>query len=76
MAYKSTLLSSLIQIRYESPIDTPSDLDNSGMHAIMAADKVFDKVFATDPRDAMKNMQNRTIIYAYNGSVPQEIWTM
>ena len=59
MAYKSTLLSSLIQIRYESPIDTLSDLDNSGLHILIPGGSPVDKAFATDPRDIMQNIFNR-----------------
>ena len=78
MAYKSTLLSSLIQIRYESPIDTLSDLDNSGLHILIPGGSPVDKAFATDPRDVMKDIQNRTIIYNLMEAVndPSIVWAM
>ena len=76
MAYKSTLLSSLIQIRYEIPIDTVNDLDKSGLPALVAGGSPVDKALATDPREVIKDIFNRTVIFPYNGTVPQFVWNM
>ena len=76
MAYKSTLLSSLIQIRYEIPIDNVNDLAKSGLPALVAGGSPVDKAFATDPREVIQDIFNRSIIFPYNGTVPQFAWNM
>ena len=72
LAYKSTLLSSLIKIRYESTIDTLCDLDKSALPALIPAGTPATQAFATDPREIMKSIFNRSIIYPFNGRIPPE----
>ena len=76
LAYKSTLLSSLVQIRYERPIDTLSDLHDSSLPALIAGSSPFTQAFATDPRKTMQDIFKRSIVYPYNGTVPKEIKQM
>ena len=70
MAYKSTLLSSLIKIRYETPIVTLSDLEKSGLPVLMTEGSPVVEVLATDPRESIKNIFNRRIIFPFNGTIP------
>ena len=63
MAYKSTLLSSLVTIRYESTIDTVNDLVQSGLPALIPNNTAVQYMFASDPRKEMKNVYNRSIIF-------------
>ena len=70
MAYKSTLLSSLIQIRYEPPIVTLSDLEKSGLPLLIPDGSPVVEALAIDPRESMKNIFNRSIIFPYNGTIP------
>ena len=76
MAYKSTLLSSLIQIRYETPIDTLSDLEKSGLQVLIADGSPLVEAFLTDPRESMKKISNRINTYTYNGKVPPYVIKM
>ena len=76
MAYKSTLLSSLIQIRYETPIDTLSDLEKSGLQVLIPDGSPLVEAFSTDPRESMKKISNRINTYPYNGKVPPYVIKM
>ena len=73
MAYKSTLLSSLIQIRYENTIDTLIDLENSGLPVFYTDNTPPQRKFASDPRQIMKNIYNKSIPFPFNGTVPYQL---
>ena len=53
LGYKSTLLSTLIPIRYESTIDTLLDMAESGLPLTIPRATTFQKLIATDPRPSM-----------------------
>ena len=76
MAYKSTLLSSLITIRYEDAINTLNDLVDSGIPALIPRDTPIDKKFANDPRKIINKIYKNSHIYPYNGTPPSYIWDM
>ena len=76
MAYKSTLLSSLITERYERPIDTIIDLERSGLPILLPSNTPLPTMFATDPRRIMQKIYNNSITYPFNGRPPAFIWEM
>ena len=63
MAYNSTLLSSLITIRYEDPIDSLTDLEASGLPFLMHKNSWIEKMFANDNRQLWKNIYNNGELY-------------
>ena len=65
MAYKSTLLSTLVTIRYNKPIDTLADLDSSGLPFLLAKGSTNIKWFENDQRPIMKNIYNTSIVVEY-----------
>lgn len=68
LGYMSTLLSQLVAIRYENPIDTIDDLDKSGLPLLIPEGTGVDNLIGKDPRPAVKRIFNRSMIYPYNGS--------
>jgi hypothetical protein len=65
---RSTLLATLIPIRYEDTINTIDDLDKSQMPFIIPGKTAPHILVATDPRPAMQRIFNRSIIIPYNGT--------
>ena len=63
--YKSTLLSTLITIRYEKPINTLADLDRSGLSLLLARGAAGQKIIESDPRPIMKKIYNTSIVVEY-----------
>ena len=70
LGYKSTLLSTLIAIRYEKTIETVQDLDNSGLPYLVPAKTAPHVLVMTDPRPAVKRIAKRVELYPFNGTVP------
>ena len=68
LGYMSTLLSQLVAIRYENPIDTIDDLDNSGLPLLIPGGTGIENMIANDPKPAVKRIYSRSIIYPLNGS--------
>ena len=64
--YKSTLLSTLVTIRYTKPIDTLADLDRSGLPLVMAAGLAEQQAFENDQREMMKRIYSRSILFQFN----------
>ena len=60
--YKSKLLSTLVTIRYNKPINTLADLDRSGLPLVIAEGSVDHHLFENDQRDLMKQIFNRSIV--------------
>ena len=60
LSYKSTLLSTLIPIRYESAIDTLQDMAESGLPFTVPRATTIHKLIATDPRPSMKSIYKRS----------------
>ena len=69
-AYKSTLLSSLIPIRYDATIDTLKEMEQSGLPLLIVKPTTLQKLIASDPRDAMKQVYKRSILYPWAPSEP------
>ena len=72
-AYESTLLSSLVTIRYEDTIDSINDLDKSGLPLLMMEASSAFEFFSTDSRPIMGRIFNRSIFFSASDGVPQ--WT-
>ena len=70
LGYLSTLLSQLVAIRYENPIDTIDDLDKSGLPLLIAGGTGLQAMMANDPKPAVMRIYNRSLIYPFNGSYP------
>ena len=64
--YKSTLLSTLITIRYEKPINTLADLDRSGLSLLLARGAAGQKIIESDPRPIMKKIYSRSIVFEHS----------
>ena len=71
LAYKSMLLSSLIPIRYETTIDTLEDMEESGLPMLIVNSTTMHKLIASDPRDAMKQVYRRSILFPFSPTEPQ-----
>ena len=75
MGYKSTLLSTLIPIRYESTIDTPEDLEESGLPLTIPESTAIQDAIAVDTRPIMKQIYAESILYQYGGwNTTREYW--
>ena len=61
--YKSTLLSTLVTIRYAKPIDTFADLDKSGLPLAIVAGTIYQQAFENDQREMMKRIYSRSILF-------------
>ena len=61
-AYKSTLLSTLIAIRYTAPLDTIDQMVESGLpFHVMTGNNLFNWVANTDPRESVKKLNERQV---------------
>ena len=60
-AYKSTLLSTLVTIRYNKPIDTLADLDTSGLPLVIAEGSFYHKAIENEQSDIIKRIYSRSI---------------
>ena len=67
MGYKSTLLSTLIPVRYERTINTLYDLDQSGLPLAIPKATAIHHAIANDPRPIMQRIYNNSILYVYAG---------
>ena len=58
-AYKGSILSSLINISYEAPIDTIQQMVDSGLPFYVLGGTAFVWVTTSDPRDSVKQLNAR-----------------
>ena len=72
MAYKGTLLSTLIPIRYEKTLDTIEDFDKYGPVLGIPGGTVLEWMAASDPRPAMRRINARQEVVPFNGTVRKE----
>ena len=71
MAYKKSLLSSLIPSRYEPTIDSISDLDSSNLPLLIWKGSIIHKYFASDSRPIMRRVFNRSIFFTVENGIPK-----
>ena len=69
-SYKSTLLSTLILIYYENPINTLEDVDGSGLPVLIPKNSAPHWLMATDPRLTVKRIYRKSVLYPFNGTLP------
>ena len=67
MAYKSTLLSSLLLIHYESTIDNLADLQKSELPLAIPRSTAMHHAIASDKRPVMKQIFKNSILFWYEG---------
>ena len=75
LGYKSTLLSTLIPIRYESTIDTLQDMAESGLPFTIPRATTFQKLIATDPRPSVMSiyMKRKEIPLVRNSTIQEKL---
>ena len=66
MGYKSTLLSTLVTIRYNKPIDSLADFDSSGLPLVIIKGSAYLRAIESDPRLTMKQIYSRRIVIEFN----------
>ena len=78
MAYESTLLSSLIPIRYEDTIDSINDLDKSSLPLLIWKGTIMDQSISEDSRPIMRRIFNRSIFWTLDedGTVPKLVFEL
>lgn len=75
MGYKSTLLSTLIPIRYESTIDTDIDLEESGLPLTIPLSTAIHAAIESDQRPIRKKIFTESHLYRYEGwNSTRELW--
>jgi hypothetical protein len=75
MAYKSTLLSTLILLKYEKTIETIDDLDRSGKPLLVSGLTIVELLIKSDPRQLMQDIyHNKSIVFPFNGVLPK--WSL
>ena len=78
LGYKSTLLSTLIPIRYEDTIDSLTDMAKSGLALTVPRATTLHKLISTDPRPSMKEIYERRhfVSLPMNSSMLEELEMM
>ena len=71
LGYRSTLLSTLVPIRYEDTIDSLHDLNKSRLPLLIPKDTAFHKLVAIDTRPIVKQIFGRSILVPFNGTIAQ-----
>ena len=65
MSYKSTLLSTLVTIRYEKTIETVFDLDTSRLPLLLTEGTTTPKLMELDQRAVIKRIYSRRIMHPW-----------
>ena len=65
MGYKSVLLSTLVTIRYNKPIDSLADLNKSDLPLAIAKGSSYQRAIESDQRQMMKQIYSRSIVFTY-----------
>ena len=74
LGYRSTLLSTLVPIRYEETIDTVYDLDKSRLSLLIPKDTAFHELVATDTRPIVRRIYERSTLVPFNGTIPKWVF--
>ena len=74
IAYKSTLLSSLVTTRYEDSINTLNDLDRSGIPLVIGRNTIPYKFFANSPRTLVRKIFNNSRLYDFSSGGKPPPW--
>ena len=68
--YKSTLLSTLITINYESTIETIADVSNSDLPLTAPKNTAVQKLIETDPRSVAEKIRSKAVYFPFTGIPP------
>ena len=71
-AYKGALLTSLVTIRYTTPLDTIDQMVESGVQIYVPDGTVLPHVLETDPREGVKQLNAGRFIMPFNGKVEEK----
>ena len=69
-SYKSTLLSTLVPIYYEDPINTFDDIERSGLLVLVPNNTAPHRLMAADPRPIVQRIFRKATLYRFNGTTP------
>ena len=67
MGYKSTLLSTLTSIDYESPIDNLADLEQSGLPLVIGRNTPMHLAIPLDPRPILRRVYKKSNVLVWEG---------
>ena len=70
--YKGALLSDLIKIRYTEPLDTITQMEQSGIPFYCLGNTALCWLARTDPRDAVVKLTKRLFEMPYSGKVDDQ----
>ena len=77
LGYKTTLLSSLVPIRYEDTIDNINDFDKSELPLLLPEGTTFVDNFKKDPRKVMARIFSKRILFNIDGGgIPSWVYEM
>ena len=76
LGYKTTLLSSLVTIRYEDTIDNIYDIDKSGLPLLLVESGYEVNFIREDPREVMQRLFKRKILISIDGGAPTWAYKM
>ena len=74
LGYKSTLLSTLIPIRYSDSINSLEDMDRSGLPLLIPKGTTVYKSMAGDKRRIIQHIFNNSLVYQYTGTLENWAW--
>ena len=75
-AYKGSILSSLINIHYEDPLDTIEQMVESGLPFYVLGKTSLEWVIKTDPRDSVKKLNARRFDMPWDGHTEEKYLKM
>ena len=71
-AYKSTLLSTLVTIRYTKPLNTIDQVVESGLPFYFFNGTALQWAAKTDPRKSVKRLYDRRVVMDYYGNIKEQ----
>ena len=70
LSYKSVLLSTLVKIGYEKPIDNVDDLLESGKSIVIPGNTIIPEYMNNDPRDSVNKVaKHQMTLYNFTGKI-------
>ena len=74
LSYKSVLLSTLVNIGYEKPIDNVNDLLESGKSIVIPGNTIIPEYMNNDPRDSVNKVaKHQMTLYNFTGKIDKWI---
>ena len=72
--YQGTLLSTLVAIRYDEPLDTIDQMVESGLPFGILENSAIEWLAKTDPRGKMQLLNDRRHLVKWNGTVTEDVF--